>query len=140
MYHLKAEPTTTRKFQLIGDDPDLFELVDSWVLEVSQKRYKSLKKIVGILVRLIEEEPFYRGREDLAKIRAFFRWVTENIRFLNYTNPDLKIGFVKNVLSQVVNIRKLIKFQLAIINCVIVSFSIKSTVSNNRFSKKVSSI
>lgn len=75
-----AEPTTMRKYQIVGNDPDLFQLVDSWVREVSQKRYKSLKKIVKILETQIENEEHYRGKIDLIKVRAFYKWVTENIR------------------------------------------------------------
>jgi len=39
-----------------------------------------LKRIVKILVHCIEEEPSYEGIEDLIKVRAFYKWVTENIR------------------------------------------------------------
>lgn len=91
----KAEPTTARKFQLIGDNPDLFDLVDSWVLDISTKRYKSLKKIVNILVDLIKDEMIYRGRENLIKIRSFYRWTTENIR-LAYTSMTAQKIFYSN--------------------------------------------
>ena len=64
----------------MGKNPDVFNLVDQWVLDVSVKRYKSLKKIVKILVDQIEDEESYEGKEDLIKIRAFYRWVTANIR------------------------------------------------------------
>ena len=77
----RAEPTKLRKYQIIGKDPNIFQKVDSWVLEVSKKRYKSLKKIVNTLVTHVEEEEDYEGKEDLIKIRAFYRWVTANIRY-----------------------------------------------------------
>lgn len=69
-----------RKYELIGKDPTLFHLVDQWVLTVSKKRYKSLKHIVRLLVDQIEEEESYSPVSDLIKVRAFFRWCTENIR------------------------------------------------------------
>ena len=55
-------------------------MVDQWVLDVSEKRYKSLKRIVKILVDQIEDEESYEGVEDLIKVRAFYRWLTANIR------------------------------------------------------------
>ena len=69
-----------RKYELIGKDPTLFDLVDEWVLTVSRKRYKSLKHIVRLLSDQIENEPLYASIQELIKARAFFRWCTENIR------------------------------------------------------------
>ena len=69
-----------RKYELIGKDPSLFDLVDEWVITISKKRYKSLKHIVRLLVDQIEEEPGYSSNPGLIKTRAFFRWCTENIR------------------------------------------------------------
>ena len=84
-----------RKYQIIGKNPDIFNLVDQWVLDVSVKRYKSLKRIVKILVDQIEDEESYEGKEDLIKIRAFYRWVTANIRwgsiFWHYITQDVLI-------------------------------------------------
>lgn len=77
----RALPPTAKKYELIGEDATLFHTVDDWVIKMSEKRYKSLKKVVRILVDLIEDEPYYRGREDLIKVRAFFRWTTENISY-----------------------------------------------------------
>ena len=34
----KAEATTTKKFELIGTNPALFDFVDEWVREISVKR------------------------------------------------------------------------------------------------------
>ena len=76
----KAEPTTTRKYEIVGNDPNLFDLVDDWVREISVKRYKSLKHIVRKLENEINQEVSYEGLEDLMKVRAFYKWVTENIR------------------------------------------------------------
>ena len=43
-------------------------------------RYKSLKKIVKTLLLKLKEEPKYNTHKaDLIKVRAFFRWVSENI-------------------------------------------------------------
>ena len=70
--------------------------MDNWVKEISLKRYKSLKRIVSILVNCIMNEPSYEGKEDLMKVRAFYKWVTENIRYLlSFSNirvvPELEI-------------------------------------------------
>ena len=73
-----AEPTNMKKDQLIGKD-NSFNMVDQWVKEISEKRYKSLKKIVTILNKQIEDE--FIGKEDLLKIRAFYKWTTYNIRY-----------------------------------------------------------
>ena len=35
----KAEATTTKKFELIGTNPALFDFVDEWVREISVKRF-----------------------------------------------------------------------------------------------------
>ena len=70
-----------KKYELLGEKaPVLFAQVESWVLEVSKKRYKSLKHIVRLLVEKTEESGLDRRTEDLVKVRAFFRWCTENIR------------------------------------------------------------
>ena len=74
------ESSPLRKYELLGQDPTLFYLVDDWVLDVSRKRYKSLKHIVRLLVDQIKEEPSYESIQELVKTRAFFRWCTENIR------------------------------------------------------------
>ena len=78
----KAEPTTTRKYEIVGNDPNFFDLVDDWVREISVKRYKSLKHIVRKLENEINNEVSYEGFEDLIKVRAFYKWVTENIRYI----------------------------------------------------------
>ncbi len=76
----QAVPSPLRKYEVIGEDPNLFTEIDSWVLEASKKRYKSLRKIVKVLLSRLREVPKYRGqRQELIKIRAFFRWATENI-------------------------------------------------------------
>lgn len=36
---------------MMGDDPSIFAPITEKVMEISQKRYKSLKKIVSVLVR-----------------------------------------------------------------------------------------
>ena len=76
----RAEPSQMRKYELIGSDPDVFKSIDQWVLDISSKRYKHLKKILALLAQHIEDEPAYNGIEDLIRIRAFYRWTTENIR------------------------------------------------------------
>jgi hypothetical protein len=67
---------------LIGEDPELFREVDDKVREVSQKWYKSLKRIVRILENFVQTNPIYENVEELAKVRAFWLWTAENIRFL----------------------------------------------------------
>ena len=69
-----------RKYELIGDSPTLFYNIDEWVVEISKKRYKSLRHIVRLLVDRVEEFQYHRTTEELLKVRAFFRWCTENIR------------------------------------------------------------
>ena len=77
----KAVPSVLRKYELIGDDPDVFTDIDEFVhqMTLSGKTYKSLKSVVKRLLSRIEGVEAYEGREDLFKVRAFFRWVTENI-------------------------------------------------------------
>ena len=58
----------------MGKNPDVFNLVDQWVLDVSVKRYKSLKKIVKILVDQIEDEESYEGKEDLIRMLKSVRY------------------------------------------------------------------
>ena len=70
-----------KKYELIGDTPTLFHAVDDWVLEISKKRYKSLKHIVRLLADRIVASGFDKRTEDLLKVRAFFRWCTYNIRY-----------------------------------------------------------
>ena len=73
-----------KKYELLNGDnaPLMFRQVEAWVLEVSKKRYKSLKHIVRLLADKIVEAGYTdRRTEDLVKVRAFFRWCTENIRY-----------------------------------------------------------
>ena len=76
----EEDDSPLRKYELIGNDPTLFYLVDEWVLTISRKRYKSLKHIVRLLIDQIKDEPSYSSIQELIKARAFFRWCTENIR------------------------------------------------------------
>ena len=57
-----------------------------WVAEVTEHfRTRSINKlgqvVKALLANLYDNEvpERYRGREDLIKVRAFFRWVAENI-------------------------------------------------------------
>ena len=79
-HSFQAKPPTTRKYELIGEDPELFRAIDEKVRDVSQKWYKSLKRIVRILENYIQETPAYDNVEDLVKVRAFWLWTAENIR------------------------------------------------------------
>ena len=93
----RAEPSQMRKYELIGSDPDVFKSIDQWVLDISSKRYKHLKKILALLAQHIEDEPAYNGIEDLIRIRAFYRWTTENIRFVfseSYNQNSFKTHFI----------------------------------------------
>ena len=76
----QVKPVTIRKYELIGDDPDLFREVDSKVREISEKWYKSLKRVVRILENFIHENSIYDNVEELAKVRSFWLWTAENIR------------------------------------------------------------
>jgi hypothetical protein len=82
--HLKfqARPPTIRKYELIGENPELFHEVDAKVREVSEKWYKSLKRIVRIIDNFVHDNPIYDNIEELAKVRAFWLWTAENIRFV----------------------------------------------------------
>ena len=60
--------------------------VDSWVADVTEHfRTRSINKLSQVVKSLLvnlddgEVPERYRGREDLIKVRAFFRWVAENI-------------------------------------------------------------
>lgn len=75
----KAIPSPMRKYELIGDDPNVFADIDAWVVELSKKWYKSLKTVVKRLNSRIIGQPKYHGIEELIKTRAYFRWVAENI-------------------------------------------------------------
>ncbi len=46
-------------------------------------RYKSLKKIVKTLLVHLTDDPgrYDSSRAELVKVRAFFRWVAENVRY-----------------------------------------------------------
>ena len=80
----KAVPPKTRKFEVISEeDTDVFEELDAMVVQESEKRYKSLKKIVKRLISNIPWSEQTKGKEELYIVRAFFRWVTENIRYTN---------------------------------------------------------
>ena len=64
----------------MGDDPLIFREVDDWVGVVSEKWYKSLKKLVKHLTSIIQEEGAYHDRHELFTVRLFFVWVACNIR------------------------------------------------------------
>ena len=74
-----SKHSVLKKYELIGDSPSVFFQTDQWVMDVSKKRYKSLKHIVRLLVDKIEDASYTRRVEDLLKVRAFFKWCTENI-------------------------------------------------------------
>ena len=81
-------PTTLCKWDLLGDNPGLLDEVDSWVADVTEHfRTRSINKLSQVVKSLLvnldddngEVPEKYRGREDLIKVRAFFRWIAENI-------------------------------------------------------------
>ena len=141
---LQAVPPSTRKYDLLGDDPELlFAGVDQIVLEVisrererreqhhqasgmslndsleqlpttqqplqqlpsvssggggvyggggARKKVWRLKKVVKKLVAGIQKLPEYQGREELLKVRAFFKWVVESIAYdPTYLDRDMTI-------------------------------------------------
>eukprot|EP00095_Tigriopus_kingsejongensis_P008836 maker-scaffold15_size728074-snap-gene-0.12 protein:Tk08836 transcript:maker-scaffold15_size728074-snap-gene-0.12-mRNA-1 annotation:"kyphoscoliosis " len=86
----KAVPSPLRKYELIGEDPEVFTNIDAWVVEISRRWYKSLKTVVKKLDAHISANPKYRGIEELIKTRAFFRWVIENITYdEDYLHKDM---------------------------------------------------
>ena len=83
-------PATLCKWELVGDDLALFDEVDAWVAEVTEhyrnRTIKKLGKVVRALTAKIDRtdenehlSDKFRGKEDLMKVRAFFRWIAENI-------------------------------------------------------------
>lgn len=82
----RAVPTTLCKWDLLGDNPGLLHEVDLWVADVTEHfRTRSVNKLSQVVKSLLvnlddgEVSEKYRGREDLIKVRAFFRWIAENI-------------------------------------------------------------
>lgn len=61
----------------------------------SRKKNWKLKKVVKRLLAGIKKlDADYPGKEELIKVRAFFRWVVESIRFVNipsYPTGDFKV-------------------------------------------------
>ena len=76
----EAKPPPTRKYDLCGDDDSiLFDAVDTWVASLSQKTFKSSKKLIKSLLNFLQPEELNDPRNELLKIRAIFRWIVENI-------------------------------------------------------------
>ena len=47
---------------------------------VPRKWYKSLRKLVRHLVSIADNVQSYQDRRELISVRAFFVWITRNIR------------------------------------------------------------
>ena len=47
---------------------------------VPRKWYKSLRKLVRHLVSIVDTVQSYQDRRELISVRAFFVWITQNIR------------------------------------------------------------
>ena len=47
---------------------------------VPRKWYKSLRKLVRHLVSIVDNVKSYEDRRELISVRAFFVWITQNIR------------------------------------------------------------
>ena len=47
---------------------------------VRRKWYKSLRKLVRHLVSIVDSVQSYQDRRELISVRAFFVWITQNIR------------------------------------------------------------
>lgn len=70
-----------RKFDLLSSDPLFFLPCDDHVRAVSQKWYKSIKKLVRHLLQIVNTVEEYKERKDLIAVRAIFVWICENIRY-----------------------------------------------------------
>ena len=79
LYDTDCPPET--KVDFLGDDPLFFTEVDDHVQIVSRKWYKSLRKLVNHLTKIVDLVASYQERRDLVTVRAITVWICENIAF-----------------------------------------------------------
>ena len=77
-----TEPLADTKVDFLGDDPFYFEECDDHVQAVSRRWYKSLRKLVKPLTSIVDSVKSYQERRDVVSVRAFFVWISQNIRWL----------------------------------------------------------
>ena len=77
-----TEPQADTKVDFLGDDPFFFEECDDHVQVVSGRWYKSLRKLVKHLTSIVSSVKSYQDRRELVSVRAFFVWITQNIRWV----------------------------------------------------------
>ncbi|KAL3874016.1 hypothetical protein ACJMK2_037085 [Sinanodonta woodiana] len=65
-------PSNTKKKDIVPD-PDIFKGIDEHALKASTSVLQSASELAKYLVQ--------QARNDLERIRAFYRWITENIRY-----------------------------------------------------------
>ena len=78
-----TEPQADTKVDFLGDDPFFFEECDDHVQVVSGRWYKSLRKLVKHLTSIVSSVKSYLDRRELVSVRAFFVWITQNIRWVS---------------------------------------------------------
>ena len=98
------------KSEIYAEDPTFFHAVDAHVIEevtwicikicfscytkyflkVSERWYKSVKKLVRHIQQAVDTAPAYKERPDLVTVRGIFVWVAENIRCRHCTNIAMK--------------------------------------------------
>ena len=77
-----TEPQADTKVDFLGDDPFFFEECDDHVQVVSRRWYKSLRKLVMHLTSIVGMVESYKDRRELVSVRAFFVWITQNIKWV----------------------------------------------------------
>ena len=77
-----TEPQADTKVDFLGDDPFFFEECDDHVQVVSRRWYKSLRKLVKHLTSIVGMVESYKDRRELVSVRAFFVWITQNIKWV----------------------------------------------------------
>ena len=78
---INVVPPGKRKFDLLSSDPLFFLPCDDHVRAVSQKWYKSIKKLVRHLLEVLDVVDAYKDRRELISARVIFVWICENIRY-----------------------------------------------------------
>ena len=65
---------------------------------MSERWYKSVKKLVRHIQQAVDIAPAYKERPDLVTVRGIFVWVAENIRCRDFTNNENMTIFVSLII------------------------------------------
>ena len=106
------------KSEIYAEDPTFFHAVDAHVIEevtgvqkyfyncddkyflqVSERWYKSVKKLVRHIQQAVDTAPAYKERPDLVTVRGIFVWVAENIRCRYFINNNENMTLFVSLLS-----------------------------------------